>query len=186
MNESEESMDFLWKVHGYMNDYTRFADRKAGVFLAVVTTIVAYQTTKLASKLDGLDWLLFLFSIAFGGLSFVSGVLVVAPRLFSKNPFTQPWEAFLQTVGIRKFDKGHIYWNEVAKFKDHSDYCSSLMAMGNGDMAKAVARHVHVLSTILVGKYRYLDWQMRFAIVSFGFFVCVYLRVVLFAIATGS
>src|SRR5437763_11946832 len=35
------SLEFLWKVHSYTNDYIRFADTKAGIALALVAGLLA-------------------------------------------------------------------------------------------------------------------------------------------------
>lgn len=176
MNENRDRLQYLWNVHGYMNSYIVFADRKAGVFLAVATSVVGYQVTKASENWATLDWWLFYLTVATGVLSFASGLLVITPRLFTANPFTEPGRAFSQTVGLQNFEEGEIYWCEVAKFSSSTRYHNHLAAKGNEELASSIARHIHQLSTVLVYKYRFLDAQVKLLVLSLGPFAILFFR----------
>lgn len=90
----EERLEFLWKVHGYTNDYIRFADTKAGLIagtvLAVIGAIVAAHPFDSISETPiGQQHYRVWFAAAAVGIlvtSFVSAILAIRPRLKSDIP----------------------------------------------------------------------------------------------------
>jgi hypothetical protein len=139
----KDRLDFLWKIHGYTNDYIRFADTKAGFVAATVAALIggvvaSHPFDSLARATSG-SWPAHTWwsIVALGTLllSFAFAIVAIRPRLHSTVP------------------KGFIFWNSVvAQGSDlnYAEECSKLTVSG---MEKNVAHHIFALATICKRKY---------------------------------
>jgi hypothetical protein len=136
-------LDFLWKIHGYTNDYIRFADTKAafaaGIVLAVMGALVASHPfdSLWGTPLTHLRCRVWLSALALAILvfSFICALLAIRPRLKSTMP------------------KGFIFWASVIEHKSDMAYATECQKLSVGEMELNVSRHIYALAAISTRKY---------------------------------
>jgi hypothetical protein len=140
---AKNRLDFLWKIHGYTNDYIRFADTKAGfaagAVLAVMGALVASHPF---DALSGIPFTRLHYRVWFSAFaltmlvfSFVCALLAIRPRLKSTVP------------------KGFIFWASVIEHESDMAYAGGCKKLSIDDMELNVSRHIYALATISTRKY---------------------------------
>ncbi|QDS98470.1 Pycsar system effector family protein [Adhaeretor mobilis] len=149
---SENTDGFLWSVHGYLNEYIRFADTKAS---AVIAWSGAFLGTLVATDCHGQIWgekffsywvtCMTLGAFVLLGLAFIFAIVVVAPSL--------------------SFDKqakqGFIYWESIRQFESGITYSGAVSSCN--DLGERVAQHNYELADIARKKFRLVNWSIRLA-----------------------
>lgn len=162
------ALDYLWKVHGYTNEYIRFGDTKAALILAIITGLIAAlfgaKVHEYASP-TRLDWanakaaatafgVLTVLAFVFLLLAAVFIFLGIAPRLWADYKCD-----FLDWVR-GKFEPhaaGPLAFINVANYTDANSYWATVQGMTPGQQAESVARHVHVLAKIADRKFKWIE-----------------------------
>jgi hypothetical protein len=141
--EAADRLDFLWKIHGYTNDYIRFADTKAG--LAAATVLAVMGALVAAHPFDSISetpiaqqhyrvWFASA-AIAILAFSFICTLLAIRPRLKSEVP------------------KGFIFWESVIAHNSDLAFASECKKLVAEDMELNVSRHIYALAGIATRKY---------------------------------
>lgn len=140
---AKERLDYLWKIHGYTNDYIRFADTKAGfaagVVLAVMGALVASHTFDSLGRIPfaQLHYRVWLGVLGLATLisSFIFAVLAIKPRLKSET------------------HKGFIFWESVREYGSDFSYAGACKKLSTDEMEFNVSRHIFALAGIAKRKY---------------------------------
>lgn len=151
------SAEFAWRVHGYTNDYIRFADAKAGAVITWSAGLIAILVALKAHRhfMDaqfGTDWTAKATILCIGTLlafallsaAVVCAFWVVKPRLWS-------------TEARKGHDKGLIYWEMVRAHGSPAAYATAVQAASPSELAKASAEHTFVLGGIASRKFSWVD-----------------------------
>ena len=159
--DDKARLESVWKVHTYTNEYIRFADQKAGVFLAFQSGLL---TAMFAAKLHhdcATDpfgsWVTGCASVAFAGLALGAclALYAVTPRLQVAAFVVErlwPWSTVVSTA-----PPGLIYWEQVIGHNDSAAYSATIGRQTAGSLADAVAQHTFVLASIAERKYRWVN-----------------------------
>jgi hypothetical protein len=142
-DSGKDRLDFLWKIHGYTNDYIRFADTKAGfaagTVAAVIGALVASHPFDTLSQMsfEHLPYRVWWSAVALAILlvSFISALLAIRPRLKSTVP------------------KGFIFWTSVVEHESDLAYASECKRLTSDEMELNVSRHIYALAAISKRKY---------------------------------
>lgn len=140
---SKDRLDFLWKIHGYTNDYIRFADTKAGFAAGAVSVVMgALVASHPFDSVWGTPFTHLNYRVWFSALamvilvfSFICALLAIKPRLKSTMP------------------KGLIFWASVIEHGSDRAYAGECKKLSTEDMELNVSRHVYTLATISTRKY---------------------------------
>jgi hypothetical protein len=136
-------LEFLWKVHGYTNDYIRFADTKAGFVAGIVSAIIgALVASHPFDSLAGMPlgqqhyrvWFSFLALLVLV-FSFTCAVLSIKPRLKAGSV------------------RGVIYWGSVIQHRSDLAYANECRKLGSDEMESNVSLHIYSLAVISSRKY---------------------------------
>lgn len=141
--EAKDRLDFLWKIHGYTNDYIRFADTKAGFAAGAALAIMG---ALVASHLFDSLWVTPLTNLNcrvwFGALALLLlllsaffAMMAIRPRLKSDVP------------------KGFIFWESVILHGSGIAYAAECKKLSLVDMELNVSRHIYALAAICTRKY---------------------------------
>ena len=114
--EANSLEDFLWQVHGYTNEYIRFADTKAAFIAAATSALIG--TSISSSVLDSFllkapclwyrsQWLA-LIGLLMLSLSTICSLAVVWPRLWNKTPV------------------GFIFWESIAGHRSAVNFSKAI------------------------------------------------------------
>jgi hypothetical protein len=196
--EAMPAAEFVWKVHGYTNEYIRFADAKAGAIITWCAGLIALLfTIKAQSRFlppqitfTDIDWkatglgAAAIVAFLFLTLSVTFGFLTILPRLWvgdaQSEPFTWrvwawPWRFILGTsrffaafVPRPAGPAGLIYWESVRGHATPVEYSAAVTGSTAEQMTDATAQHVHVLAGISKKKYHYVDCCIRLAFIGSG------------------
>ncbi len=172
--ERKEQLEFAWKVHGYTNEYIRFADSKAGVALAIAAGLVAslfgakahtyLHYSRLWFVCGGFEWeatLVAVFSlVAFGGLITAAVLLVwaIEPRLWKKTPADGEAEKTVNPPLVAGRDL--IYWESVREHGTGDGYDQAVRQTDPDTQLRQVTEHVFVLGDIAKKKYARIKWSI--------------------------
>lgn len=172
-----ESLDFLWKVHSYTNDYIRFADQKAGLVLAVESGLIAAMYAAKLHHACSLTRFNFqertVADTALGFVSFIGflflgvgvgfALFAIAPRLW-----TQVWSTFRErlynslSVGTLA---GSVFWKEVLANGNAVAYLARVRGLDEAGREDAVGRHVYVLAGVANAKFGWINLSLAFGAV---------------------
>ncbi|MGA2538798.1 MAG: Pycsar system effector family protein [Terracidiphilus sp.] len=139
----KDRIDFLWNVHGYTNDYIRFADSKAAfVATAVTGLIAALVASHVFDALNRLpisawparSWLGF-SALLLLVVALVFAVVAIRPRLHSSVP------------------KGLIYWKSVVRHGNDTTFAAHIKTITPSAVEVNLSRHVFELARICSRKY---------------------------------
>jgi hypothetical protein len=145
-DNGKDRLDFLWKVHGYTNDYIRFADSKAAFVAATVIVLIgALVASRVFDSFGGTlparIWWAF-GALALLLLSFLFALWAIKPRLHSTTP------------------KGYIYWGSVIEHKEDLVYAMECGKLTSADLEMNVSRHIYTLAGICHHKYFWTNLAM--------------------------
>ncbi len=140
---AKDRLDFLWKIHGYTNDYIKFADTKAGFVAGTVLVVIgALVASHPFDSLSGIPLAQLHYRVGFGALalvilvfSFICALLAIRPRLRSTVP------------------RGFIYWASVIEHGSDLAYADACKKLSADQMELNVSRHVYALAAICTRKY---------------------------------
>jgi hypothetical protein len=142
-DEHKDRLDFLWKVHGYTNDYIRFADTKAAfvaaTVVALIGAVVASRAFDSLSQMPLASWphRAWWAAIALAALllSFMLVLFAIRPRLHSDVP------------------KGFIFWDSVVGHPTDLAFAAESARLTADEMELNVSRHIYTLAGICKRKY---------------------------------
>jgi len=136
-------VQYLWNVHGYMNEYIRFADTKAGVVIVLASGLVAglyaanLHVPIVSTWPVAWEWLGVLSALAF--LLLASGIVLavwaIRPRLTNDQQC------------------GFVFWESIRGFRSASEYWQALRAEGEERLAEHLAGHLYTLASVCRKKY---------------------------------
>jgi hypothetical protein len=164
-----EALDFSWRVHGYTNEYIRFADQKAGVVLAVESGLVAALYSAKLHQARSLSRLNVPNAVAFdtllGVTSFLAFAALLLGVLFALLAITpRLWHEFVPSIRARvlgkltgETPKGAIFWKQVLAHKQQEEYATYLAGMTAGQKDLAVAHHVFALAGVADAKFGWIN-----------------------------
>ena len=138
------NLEYLWKVHDYVNNYIRFADAKAGAILAFsVAMIGALFSAKMHAGFTATspgNWGLpeMLSVVAFGSLAISVFVAAgaIKPRLLNT-----------------KQDPGFVFWENILAHKEPQVFWDAYAPQGQPDLEKNLAYHLFDLCRVCRSKY---------------------------------
>jgi hypothetical protein len=141
-----EKREFLWKVHGYVNDYIRFADAKAGFCVGLTSALIGvlYSTRchELFLKIPFQQWNFWSYLSLSAFISLASSVglaiHVVRPRL------------------RRHSKRGFVFWEAISQFEDAERYDDAYDTQTRHEMTMNLSHHVYALAKICDCKYRWV------------------------------
>lgn len=142
------STEFLWNVHGYVNEYIRFADTKATIALAIAGSIAS---TVLAKVHDGLGG-------GMGAWGLLQWSAVLSMMLLGLSALTAAW-VVVPTRGENQ-RKGFLYWVRIRKHESPESYATAAEALPDAQQSKEIAEHIYVLAGIASDKYLWLNISM--------------------------
>lgn len=149
-DNAKDRLDFLWKVHGYTNDYIRFADTKSAFVTASVVVLIGAVVS--SGVFDGIrdvpkeNWPIHVWfsvgALAFLLLAFLCALWAIKPRLHSTIP------------------KGFIYWGSVVEHKKDTAYATECHTLTADELELNVSKHIFVLAGICNRKYFWVNLAM--------------------------
>lgn len=148
-----EQNEFLWKVHGYTNEYVRFADAKASVAIAWASALIGAMVAskchiRLApsrfstANLDPMaTFLAFTSLLGFALLAsaFITAAWCVLPKLKNKQV------------------PGFIFWESIRAHGTEDSFWNALSGINEEERARHVADHLFTLAGIAKSKYASLQ-----------------------------
>ncbi|MGB7309781.1 MAG: Pycsar system effector family protein [Candidatus Acidiferrales bacterium] len=148
-SDPKQMQDFLWKVHGYTNDYIRFADTKAAFCLGLASALMAALIRRsfpgtfvaaLRSSHHFSIWtLLVLAALTFLVGSIVASVMTVRPRLITRS------------------QKGFIFWEAISSFDGPGAFTAAYSAQPERELTECLAHHVYTLAHVCRRKYLWVN-----------------------------
>lgn len=143
----DQRQQYLWKVHGYINEYIRFADTKAGFIVVLDTAIIgalyAIHCQQRFLNTAPIQWsftaLAALFAFIALGLSVVASILVVRPRLNAHSI------------------KGYIFWESIVEHGTQEAFESVVLSQTDENLTSHLAQHIFILSKIAHRKYFWIN-----------------------------
>jgi len=145
---NETTSSFASDVHGYLNEYIRFADQKAAFIFTAVATMLAFLHGKGITKLwlkDPRAWsfadalaFVAIFGLVVGA---ITAVIVVLPR--RKGSPT-----------------GFIFWRSIARFHSAKEYADQVLAAQAADLTNAKLLHSYELAAICKQKFCAVNWAV--------------------------
>jgi hypothetical protein len=161
-SEAEKlKLESAWKVHTYLNEYIRFADQKAGVFLAFQGGLLtALFTAKLHHDVAAApfgSWPTFCATVGFIFLPLGAcfALFAVAPRLPTAAVLIQrywPWAKIVSPP-----PPGIIYWEQILGHEEAASYSAALNGRGATEWVDAVAQHAFVLASVASKKFKWVN-----------------------------
>jgi hypothetical protein len=159
--------DFLWNVHGYVNEHIRFADTKAAIVLAWAGAIVgglvsngSYKNFQEGRLFQPESWLLAwatLIAFLLLAIAWLVAVLVVTPRVTYSDG------------GM----KGLIFWRQVKMFPDATNYTTAVEQCSN--LQACVAEHVYDLSNVADQKFIRVSYSILIALAGTALATLIYI-----------
>lgn len=167
--------EFAWKVHGYTNDYIRFADPKAAFGMATVAAIVACLFSIKAHQYPSLERIhnasysigVILYSLA---VIVAFALLIASGFVLTTVVFPRLWRVVLESLvrramfwaqqkieGAETKPGGLIFWKDVVSYKKPEDYAKALLKLDEDKAVKEIASHVYVLAGVADAKYHRLQ-----------------------------
>jgi hypothetical protein len=146
-DDQVQKREFLWKVHGYTNEYIRFADTKAGFCVGMASAVMA---ALFASKCHDLflqaapgQWTALawasLSAFVLLALSIGASVTAVRPRLWVHS------------------EKGFIFWQAVAEFDSPGALVMGYESQGVAELNVCLAHHLYSLAKVCSRKYMWVN-----------------------------
>ena len=158
---SEESRDFIWRVHDYTCSFIQFADTKAGVIFAWSSGLLAwlFSSYDLANVFTTAQWLqdwveaisMLVTAVALVVAAFFS-VMVIAPIMAMELP-RSPCE--------KNDSEGLVYWRSVRRYSA-DEYVIAVNA--ESPMEKEAAMHTYVLAGVADRKYKKLFYAVWWSV----------------------
>ena len=166
IEERAKQVEFLWQVHGYTNEYIRFADTKAALTIAWATALlgVLYAERVHAVPDRSIGFLVItLMAAAPLCAGFVLAVWSILPRLF-RNPIAKFWAKSKKANATKS--AGLIYWGDVLSLNDAATYQRSIEKLDDESIVEQLSRHIFVLSGVANSKFRLVN--LSIAVVAIG------------------
>ncbi len=137
---SQPHRDFLWKVHDYVSNNTRFADTKAALAFAFSSGLLSWITAHHARFADAAAFGFFSTLLLWAGVTcLLSSTLLFAwaliPRLWART------------------QKGLIFWEQVALYDSGEAYNAALSKTDEKGLEQALADHIHIMARLASRKF---------------------------------
>ncbi len=130
---------FSKAINGYLTDYVKLADSKAGAIVGLNTLILGLVMAW--GENDQGDILIHLFTIAF----FVVGAGLAAFVIFPRMP---------------RGGSGVIFWEDIRTYPTVEAYQNKLRSMDDQDVEDSYAYQNFYVSRVLHQKHFYIRWAM--------------------------
>lgn len=165
-NETE----YLWKVHAYLSEMSKFADAKIGASIVFSSSLLGYLVSQnvmasiraFAAAVQSADASVadFLVSQAAVGTAAAAVLaLSVGSSLWGFHPRFWPFSR------TRPGGPGSIFWNAILLHRDAADYLQRVRAMSVRDRAHDVASQIYSLAEVVRMKFDCLRTAMWFLFV---------------------
>lgn len=152
----QASLDFLWKIHGYVNEYIRFADTKAAftitLAVAVLGGLLSSGVHRLVVLAPPSQWTL--LESAAGASMFLLAISVFLGGCAI-------WPRFWR----RGAGEGHIFWGAIVEQPNANAFWAGIRNRAPENLTEAVAHHVYSLANVCARKYSYVSLSMGAAFV---------------------
>lgn len=175
MTENEnKSVEFLWNVHSYINEYIRFVDAKAGVvivwtagLLGVLVSAKKHEVVMntncqfITYEATGSAMAYLLLSV-----SFLCAVASISPRL-TLNGLKEAVGHYWGRICGKKIQlpTGYIFWREVLAHSSDDEFVKSVRKLSEEEHISSLARHIRAISAVADRKMFWVDWSLRLAVV---------------------
>lgn len=175
-DDDSVKLEHAWKTHAYLNNYIQFADAKAGVVITLASGVIIFTLQADFLEVRPIaQWLVYVGVLAFA-VTFIAGILVVTPRLFTNRNCRNPCRAFLESIGRLPRERSLIFWGGISAYRDVKRYEMAVRRADSKGFLDQVLTHNFTLSTILDHKYFWLTVALRAFVVGIGaiaLFVCL-------------
>lgn len=172
--DEKDRLEFLWEVHGYTNEYIRFADQKAGLVLAIESGLVAVMYAAELHQACALSRLALshrdasLQDTLLGSAAFLGFLCLLAGASFALLAITpRLWHQFKTSVRERVFGPlangtpaGAIFWKQVLANDSAEGYLGHVRGMDERMRTAAVAAHVHTLAGVADTKFGWVNMSI--------------------------
>jgi hypothetical protein len=158
--DASAKLDFGWHVHGYTNEYVRFADTKAAAVLAISAGLIGGLFAAKAHRffMDA--------NLVWHGAelreSLLCGGAVASFALLTAAILMAVW-AIRPRLWNRQVP-GYIFWESVLAHGSPEKYRTSLLQASQPVLAAHVAEHVHALAKICHHKYLWANLSIWAAV----------------------
>jgi hypothetical protein len=141
-----QEREFLWKVHGYTNDYIRFGDTKAGFCFGVASALIGAlfvsKSHELFTKIGPSQWTAWSYVslAAFLSLAVSIGatIIVIRPRLWTHEK------------------KDFVFWGAISAFGTETEFGAEFAAQTPNELNTSLAHHLYSISRVCRRKYMWV------------------------------
>jgi hypothetical protein len=154
-DSSSDGLDFAWRVHAALNDWTAKVDTKASIVLsletAILVAVIAFSAPKgVLGRLGGLPVNLFRLGVLLLAGAVVLSGLVVLPRLHRR-------------AAQRDWEHNMIYFGHLKRW-DIQDLTDRLQELKPKEILGQLAKQLVTMSRIAWRKHTLLQYSMAFAL----------------------
>jgi hypothetical protein len=152
------SQEFGRNVNGYLRDYIKYADTKAGILLLIEAGLL-YKVTEswrwiLKLNTQAVDISAFqIFLMALTTLSLLVSLFIALGVIFPR-------------LGEKGKKKGYIFWLDVAKFPSAETYAKEVLDLPEKELDTILSEQNYYLSVTAKRKYQWLQWAFYLGIPS--------------------
>jgi hypothetical protein len=155
-------LDFLWKQHGYISDFVKFADTKAAFTSVAATALLgalfSFFLTRPSSLVTVLKGYFDLMFVIWSSVSLLMAVLLtvwaIIPRL------------------NREAKPGPLSWIEVAHFESATAFTAASIAVTAPQAVELLSKQIWHMARICERKHLLVRWSIFFGLsggVTFAF-----------------
>lgn len=177
---SSDNSQFAWQVHGYLNEYIKFADTKAALLagLAGPLTIGIFSFNNWILAVD-FKSLFSVTSALFFGFAFCCAFMSVWPNLFTSNlKRAKKGMPKIESLEQSEPDKGFIYWENIFAHSNANTFARELVQLSGDDQLQHVGKHCYELAKINRRKFKLVLYASRLfaaGLLSLAVFVSIHL-----------
>jgi hypothetical protein len=153
--------EFVWRTHGYINDYIRLADAKAGALFAIFGALIGVLVHQWAEGDESATW----WRIALFASALSSALTVIALAIDVVRPRVDLGNT---RVGSRTL--GYIYWKHI-RARNREEYEHGVRALDKADLIREVTSHTWEIAGIAETKYKKLKYAFLLSYI--GLFLCL-------------
>ncbi len=168
-----DTLGFLWKVHGYTNEYIRFADPKAGFAVVIFSGLIAAMFSAKCHHLCSparLSWReATLTASLLGTLALAPFVLLLlAVMMMSWAIARRLWAMFYDSIKsmlvqtlMANPPKGFIFWDEILAHREPAEFAKAVRHLNADEQIAALAKQTFVLASIASTKFKWITLGFR-------------------------
>jgi pycsar effector protein len=168
-HEITDALYFAWQSDGYITDFIRLADTKAGAILAVMVGVVGFSIERVIAQgsMSVWQWLMVSVALAADLIAILAAFLVVAPRRSIPReglPVVQDVGALVRRQAPNPNGTlGLIHWDHVAA-RTPAEYKASLVSFSPEELLEQVVAHCNGSAHVAVRKYALLRIAFSFGV----------------------